>query len=345
MEKEKTEMEEMDKINQEKGKNKNNQQDPQIAKGNMKEALPHNQKEIEIQNQKELREEQKQQKVSEDNTKEAVPQKQRGREEQNRNMATKISKRGTSAPPKQTYKPTIAIFGVDKPSPTNEEVRKEVVGKKNEERQVVDTMITSTSSNPIQNKNQEQQIQVSSEKQSIEILTKDHNATQVVLSPNDKEKLHSNTQWITERKKKTRPVKQLFIGDKEDITQNRFVNLEVEGDKPSQQKNVHTSEGATKESTQNKEPPDDEWAENTTSEEEESNGSSDEEAEILIKTLGGKGRDSKEAKKAIADLCMKEGLSPRANKDTGQKQKARGNTSTKAQKSTSQKTSNIPIND
>ncbi|XP_059315733.1 uncharacterized protein LOC132066438 [Lycium ferocissimum] len=230
--------------------------------------------------------------VTKNSAKEVVSQSQRGRQVQAQKETRFNNKRGTSAPPKKSFKPTGAIFGVDKPPPTNEMVKSGETEKKKMDDITIESNTTNTANNPqTYDKDLEHQQQLMAK------------GTQMVATPiKDPNELH---------------IMFIELGNEGDKDTEAQETNEPDKQDPTQNKKPHEDEWAGNTSTEY---------------DDSSDGSSDEEVQNLIDTTIGKDKDTEEQQKVVAKVCKKQGLSPRAVKKKKKVGESSGKPNTQAQK-------------
>ncbi|XP_016569654.1 uncharacterized protein LOC107867767 [Capsicum annuum] len=134
------------------------------------------------------------------------------------------------------------------------------------------------------------------------IAIEDPKAIQVVLVGNKVPRQECDNKWITERKKATRNQKKKVVIEMENITQNKFAELESQGDKQFH-KGMETDKGERSHTKPQNEQIQDEWADNTSTEDEESiNESSEDEDEILNYHYRGKDGEAEDVQKAVKEI-------------------------------------------
>ncbi|KAM3305891.1 hypothetical protein P3S67_012760 [Capsicum chacoense] len=134
------------------------------------------------------------------------------------------------------------------------------------------------------------------------IAIEDPQAIQVVLVGNKVPRQECDNKWITERKKATRNQKKKVVIEMENITQNKFAELESQGDKQVH-KGMDTYKGERSHTKPQNEQIQDEWADNTSAEDEESiNESSEDEDEILNYHNRGKDDEAEDVQKAVKEI-------------------------------------------
>ncbi|XP_059294680.1 uncharacterized protein LOC132047690 [Lycium ferocissimum] len=307
-------------------------------------------------------------------------QNERGREEQINNGKFLRRFRGKSEPPKTVFKPTGAIFGVNKPMPENETQRKENVNNVNQGKDKSEKK--SKGEQEVSKDNIEEIGDMSvSEKKDTKADGTDHNFktpeggktvqegskpsqnTFMINDPNELEIVFYEEGWehagskkkrsSGKRSKKEKQAKTNHVTKEgeQTITQNSFDELLEEGNKDKDEEELQ--EEINEDKQEPKQDNDDEWAEVTSTEEENTSDESEEENED--ESEEDEEEESEEEEELIKDLKSKkeqpgsrkvtvEKMPPGGTKGKMEGEQNKRNISAKNQKKDPKKTSKQNIN-